>query len=458
MTGFSSCIRESVYSLFLLCTMGTLIMFSSCKNEILVGSELLDDENILVDVTDQVTLTSKLVYSEPFISFDSTSTERRLVYLGQLNDLTFGKLTPELGLSFNINAAAPPNYPIGEKKLVADSLVLILTYDTLGTYGDISGNFRIEVSELGEKIPAGKTLSSDLSLMTGASLIDTTIAVHPLDSVRIITHSDGKIVKQLPQMRIRFSKEFATRLLNDAPAALSDSAFVSFLKGIKIKASPLNNPGIIGFNFSTSALSSTLSNKMILYYTESDTLKKTYNYNINRRFVNTIENDYSGSMLDQHVQDSVLSNQMGFIQGLGGPKMVVSLSNLDFLKDKVVNYAQLIVTGESSSGLTGKYDALNQLIAQRKNADGEFEFITDVYGTLSNIITVFGGDKKDAEGRATYTMNITNHVKEALKDATVDSDIYLTVTSPREVVQRSVLFGAGHDTYKMRLKIHFTTK
>lgn len=432
-------------------------MLISCQDEILVGSDLLDDNTILLDYTEQVQLTSSNIYTGPFTAFDSLNTGKRLVCLGNLDDNTFGQLRSELAISFNINSASPPNYPFGKKPLKFDSLVLVLTYDTVGTYGNINTSFRALVSKLENKLPAGDSISSDVDITYGEKLADTILTLKPKDSVRITNHIDGKSIKQLPQMRIRLSGEFGQQLLSDTTASKKDSVFNEVLKGVYIQLLPQNDNAMLGFNFSTVGLSSSVSNKMIMYYTESDTLKKVYNYSINRRFVNKVQRDFTGSLVEKTVQDSVLADKICYIQGFEGPKILVKMPKLDIFKDKIVNYVQLIVTADISSGTPGEYGALRQMVAETKDKNGKFKWISDIYAP-EYLETVFGGKKVEKNGKVTYTMNITNHVKDILKDPTIAPELYLSVPNQNEYIQRSVIYGANHDQYKMRIKVNFTSK
>lgn len=95
----------------------------------------------------------------------------------------------------------------------------MLTYDTVGTYGNINTSFRALVSKLENKLPAGDSISSDVDITYGEKLADTILTLKPKDSVRITNHIDGKSIKQLPQMRIRLSGEFGQQLLSDTTAS-----------------------------------------------------------------------------------------------------------------------------------------------------------------------------------------------------------------------------------------------
>lgn len=446
---------KQVRNLFMF-VFGISIFLLSCKDEIIVGSDLLDDELILVDITDEVEINSFTEFGEPFIAYNAATTGRRLAHIGQINDGLFGNLNAELALSCNIVTSTPPNYPIGTKSLQADSLVLSLLFDTLATYGDLSTPFRIEVRQLDQKMPTENIVKSDYSFSLGTLLVDTLIQIKPKDSVSVYNFTDKKNVKVIPQLRIVLPKSMAEALLNNKDAAISDTAFVSFLKGLHIRAIPQNNNGIFGFNLSASALASNVGNKLFMYYTESDTLKKTYSYPISNRFINTGQRDFTGSVVSQHVENNDLSGQLTFLQGFGGPRVKITFSNLDILKNKIINYAELTVTADKTSGLNGAYPAANQLFAFQKNSSDSLIYIQDIYN-VTNAGIEFGGIKKEVDGKMVYSMNITNQLKKMLEDPTFSPDIYLRTPFQEDFVQRSVIYGAKHDLYKMKLKVNFTT-
>lgn len=439
--------------------LASAFLISSCKDEIIVGSDLLDDEIIMVDVTDQVTMQSDVEPGNPFVTFDSLSLSRRTVFVGKISDGVFGSLTPSLALMFNLNTSSLPAYPVGEKPLRADSLVLALTYDTLATYGSLMMPFQVTVSSLSERLPAGTRLMSDLAVNTGQILADTIMYIKPKDSVRIVNPATEQTISQLPQMRVRLPIDLANRILFDTVAAVSDSAFAEIIKGVLIKANSADSRGVFGFNLSAQALSSSISNKLILYYTESDTVKKSYVYSINRRFANVTERDYTSSMVEAAVADSTLGNEIAYVQGFGGPMMKLTFKDLSALDDKIINFARLYITAESASGNFGEFPACNQLYAFKKESDGDFVTIDDIIASSASLTTtVFGGTKKESAGKATYILNITNQLKAFLKDPALERSIYLSVPLTAENIQRAVMYGAGHGSDAIKLKVNFTSK
>lgn len=439
--------------------LASAFLLSSCKDEIIVGSDLLDDEIIMVDVTDQVTMQSDVEPGNPFVTFDSLSLSRRTVFVGKISDGVFGSLTPSLALMFNLNTSSLPAYPVGEKPLRADSLVLALTYDTLATYGSLMMPFQVTVSSLSERLPAGTRLMSDLAVNTGQILADTIMYIKPKDSVRIVNPATEQTISQLPQMRVRLPIDLANRILFDTVAAVSDSAFAEIIKGVLIKANSADSRGVFGFNLSAQALSSSISNKLILYYTESDTVKKSYVYSINRRFANVTERDYISSMVEAAVADSTLGNEIAYVQGFGGPMMKLTFKDLSALDDKIINFARLYITAESASGNFGEFPACNQLYAFKKESEGDFVTIDDIIASSASLTTtVFGGTKKESAGKATYILNITNQLKAFLKDPALERSIYLSVPLTAENIQRAVMYGAGHGSDAIKLKVNFTSK
>jgi hypothetical protein len=446
---------KQVRNLFIFVFCFSIFLFS-CKDEIIVGSELLDDQLILVDVTDAVEINSFTEFGEPFNAYNAAAQGRRLAHIGRINDGLFGDFNAELAITCNIVASTPPNYPIGTKSLQADSLVLSLLFDTLATYGDLSAPFRIEVRQLNQKMPTEAVVKSDYSFLLGDLLVDTLIRIKPKDSVTVYNFTDKKNIKVVPQLRLVLPKSMAEALLNNKEAAVSDTSFVNFLKGLHIRAIPQNDNGIFGFNLSATALVSNTGNKLFMYYTESDTLKKTYSYPISSRFVNTGQRDFTGSVVSQHVENNDLSNQLTFLQGFGGPRVKITLSNLDILKNKIINYAELTVTADKTSGLNDIYPAAGQLFAFQKNSTDSLIYIQDIYN-VTNAGLEFGGIKKEVDGKVVYSMNITNQLKKILEDPTFSPDIYLRTPFQEDFVQRSVIYGAKHDLYKMKLKVNFTT-
>jgi hypothetical protein len=154
-----------------------------------------------------------------------------------------------------------------------------------------------------------------------------------------------------------------------------------------------------------------------------------------------------------------LGNEIGYIQGFGGPLIKLTFKDLSALDDKIINFARLYITAESASGNLGDFPASNQLFAFKKNSSGTMEIIDDILPiNLATAISVFGGSKKVTGSKASYTMNITNQLRAFLKDPGLERSIYLSAPEQSENMQRVVIYGAGHGTDAIKLKVNFTSK
>ncbi|MBK8668463.1 MAG: DUF4270 domain-containing protein [Saprospiraceae bacterium] len=435
----------------------------SCQDPILVGNDLLDDERLELKVSDNFDLSSQTIVGEKVTTY-RPSVDTRTYLLGQLNDDLFGKVSAELYMKFNMLSSTKANYHL-EQLLKFDSLVLVLGYDSLATYARSIAAQKIEVLELSESFAEKDTFYSDASFQFKPDpLAVFSTVIRPKDSVSVVNHVTRKVVRQAPQLRIKLSNDFGTKLINDENAAKNDTAFAELFKGIYIKSTPVSSdPFIYGFNLTDGALSTQNPvNKLIMYYNVASgdtTLRKTYEYLINTATINRYVHDRTGSKVEEFILNPAKGDSLTFLQGVGGVKTIVKFNDLKLNDSLLINKAELEVTVAQVSGQNGAYDPPLQLIASHKKSDGKLELIKDISQLINtgvNFSTVFGGKPVESNNVITYTINITNHIKSAVKDSSYASDLYLGILTESETARRAVLYGAGHSTYPMKLKITYT--
>ncbi|MBC7885143.1 MAG: DUF4270 family protein [Saprospiraceae bacterium] len=436
-----------------------LILNMGCQDPILVGSELLEDEKLNLGYTDSLSMRSQTIAGERLVTH-RPSVDYRTYLLGQLNDNIFGKVSAEIYLSHELQSTKP-NYHLNTAPLKFDSLVLVLLYDTLATYANQNAAHKIELFQLTEMFAETDTFYSDINLgYNSVPLVETSLVTRPKDSVSILDHVTRKIIKLAPQMRLRLDDNFGTLLLNNSGAASNDTAFVDFIKGFYLKSTPLSNPSIVGFNFSNNALNTQNAvNKLIMYYTVGDTTRKEYQYLINPTTINRFVHDISGSIVEDVINNPSKGDSLTYLQAMGGVKTFVHFNDLSFLDDKLINKVELEVFVADLPGQNGTYTTPLQLIASRKKTEGGFELIPDVAQLISSglyITDVFGGVSQGTGTLKSYRMNITNHIKRAVKDKTYNSDLYLGVLNESETSRRAVFYGAKHSSYPMKLKVSYT--
>jgi hypothetical protein len=124
-----------------------------------------------------------------------------------------------------------------------------------------------------------------------------------------------------------------------------------------------------------------------------------------------------------------------------------------------INKAELEITVADISTQNGIYNLPKNLIATRKSEDGKLIFIDDISQLLSggvSFVTSFGGTPNTSGTLRKYNLNITNHIKQAVKNKSFDSDIYLNVLTEPENPSRLIFYGAKHSQYPVKLKVTYT--
>lgn len=423
-----------------------------CQEPIFIGGELLEDQKIQIETIDDISLSAALESSNRFIS-RSPNESARTFYLGQLNDPTFGKLSSELYLNFRLTPASTPNYSLS-KKTQLDSLVLILEFDTLNNFGLRKDLQDITVELVSESWNNSDTIYSDYTTPISRLIAERKQIVAPFDSVKIINHLDGKTQSLIPQLRIKIDPEFAEVLIKDTLASLSDVTLSTLLKGVKIKSTSV---GGNEFMYAINALGS--FNRLTMFYTQNDTTKLQYSYLVNATGFNTYVRDYSNSLIEDHLANPVKTENLAFIQGLGGVKTKVNFSGINRLKDYIINKAELVLT--TNIGVTNiGTSSFPSLVALTKNADNTFTFIEDIQLLLNanqNFNTPFGGNPRiNSSNEVQYKLNITNHLKKEIANQKNDTEIFLQVVGESSNNRRLSFYGPKSDTSPLKLIVTVT--
>lgn len=449
--------KLSLSNIFKGCTLLILMsmIISGCQDPILVGGELLDDEKINIGVLSDFDISTSTV---PGISVITKSPTSKLYRLGEVNEYVFGKTAAEMYMKFGFSSTTTPGF-ITDSTARFDSLVLILKYDTLASYGKSNGLQTIKIYQLSDAYRSTDTFYSDTKLSyIPVSIAEKTTKVSPKDSVTIIEHSTGKTVKQVPQLRVRLDNTFGKSLFENK-ALIRDSLFRDYFRGVYVTSTSAdNNPFLYGFDLSTAALNpSNTFNKLIMYYTVSDTVKKAYDFIIDNAVINRYNIDNTGSDVANFINKPQLGDSLLFTQGFGGVKTEIKFNDLLKVKDRLINKAELEFTVADIPGLEG-YKKPVQLIATIKNQKGRYEFISNISQALvsGNFIPAFGGTLQKTSTGYKYTMNITNHIKKAIQNPGFIPTMYISVLAESENPERVSFFGAKHSKYPVKLNIYYT--
>jgi hypothetical protein len=444
-----------------------------CNDPILVGGELLDPEKLNLGYSENFDLSSTTIEGERIPTHIPTL-DSKTYLLGRLSDPVFGDIEAELYFYNVLQPSNKPTFTTTTAFVSFDSLVLVLQLDTAGTYGAETALHRFELYQLANTYRPQDTFYSDTRLdFIPGSLVNQTVEVRPKDSVSYVNHVTREMTKAGPQLRLRLDEAFGLDLFRNNEAATNDTAFVNFIKGFYLRAIPQSGSSIFGVDLSNAALGSINPiNRLILHYTENDTIRKTYEYPINFATINRFVHNRNGSLTDQTINMPEKGDSISYIQGIGGVKSTVRFNDLSFLADKNINNADLEITIAEGVGVPGFYPVVSQLIASIKTPQGNTELIGDIFPLVRNAIDFrlsFGGGISSSGGIRKYRLNITNHIKRAVKEPAFNADI---IISPALVVNqinrvtltesstpaRSIIYGAKHSQYPIRLKVTYTEK
>lgn len=433
----------------------------SCQDSIIVGTDFLSDDRFEINFADSISLRSYTVYGDSVPTYLAIA-DSRTYMAGQMMDNEYGTLKCGIYVTLRLGDIKP-TFNTTTDPLVLDSVVLSIAYDTLGHYAQSTAQCNVQLYQLRNTISLLVTAYSNTSFETeDTPLFESQRLINVMDSITVIDQAINDTLKVKPHLRLKLDQRFGNLILSENEANKTDTAFTNFIKGFYLDITPQLGSSIIGFNLSRAALLATdPTNKLTLYYTQADTIKRKYEYPISTLTTGKYIHDYTGSTVESFVANVDQGDSLTFIHGLGGLKTVVSFNDLTFFNDKLINKAELELSIAEPLPLFGNYNPPPQLIASYKNSNGDLVLISDIAQLAvqgANYFNIFKGGLNSTTTPKTYRMNITNHLKAALADPTLNSDVYISILNEAETPRRVSLYGAKHSTYPIKLKVNYTKK
>jgi hypothetical protein len=450
------------YNFSIIFSLGLCFGIQSCQEPITVGSDLLDDEQLELGLIDTIKLSSKTIEGENIVTY-RLRVDSRTHMIGQLSDPVFGKLDATVYVLPYIQGTKPDF-----TNAIMDSMVLGLTLDSLGSFGQKNTTHKIEAFQLVDRMRTKDTAFANTVFSTGDLIGSITTVVRPKDSISVVDHITQKSKRYIPHVRIPIKKDFALSLFENATANAVDTLFANLLKGIAIKSTPQSDPSLIGFNLTDAAIiADNPGNKLNVYYHKSvknevtglDTIQRlVYQYQILGNTVANYTIDKTNSIAQTLIANPAQGNENTLIQALGGVKTEISFDNISALKDVLITKVEIDVYVSSLPGQNTLVSAPNQLIASRYNSDGKLELIPDILQIVqvqTPFGSVFGGQIDKSKSVYKYTINVTNHVKRLLADPTYRPEVVLGILGEAETAAQAVLYGAKHSTYPMKVRVSY---
>jgi hypothetical protein len=331
-----------------------------------------------------------------------------------------------------------------------DSLILYLKYN--GYYGDTNTPLTVRVYEIAEDMnPDSVYYSNQHKETLPAEIGHLSFYPKPTDSVVI----DGAKVSATLRIPIAVNgNSFARKLLNAPEAALADNdEFVKYMKGLYIKADPVNYHGsILYFN-----MLANLSG-MILYYqnAEKDSLSYTYLVTEACQRFNHFDHEkylFANPGLRKQViyKDTMLGNQINYLQGMSGIKMRIWFP---YLKEwgkthKVgINEAQLILTNidESTDWTPPAKLALLQTSDDNKLSTLDDENDGSAY---------FGGTYNSTTKE--YRFRLNHYIQDIINQKDMGDGLTMIVSGSAVRANRLILSGPRAAQSPMKLRIVYSS-
>ena len=430
--------------------LGTILLLQACNDPSVIGSDLLEQDQIGLEFNDTTTLIAYTIQGDSAATYDPDNPIETYLF-GQFEDPIFGTSTSIINTQFSLSSQKPDL-----ENVTIDSIVLTLPYAINNLYGDYFNDFTVEVYSLDDPdfVDTEIRYYSNQEVIVGSLLNSSTFSAMPLDSVDIDVYgSDSmEVVREYPQARIRIPENgnFANKFVNNPTIYDSDSLFLDAFQGIQIRATN-KVPGILSFD-----LSSGLAG--ILVYYRQDTNNLQYKFPINANYItqSNFIHDFSGSQVEPFLNDTELGDSLLFVQGMAGVNAVIELPYVENYKDFLINRAELELTIINLDEDESLYPPIDQIIISEIQEDGSLRVIDDVIFGLqrSELGDIFGGNPVE-DNPTKYRLNISAHFKN-MRDGLASNRLQISALARSQEASRVVICGPGHSEFPARLNLSFT--
>lgn len=443
----------------------SLFILSSCKNQDgiglgvddgsqLNGSILVDTSLILTTVKDDSLITAGL-FKAP---------------LSYFKDPEFGITEANLAMALSLPGGTSYTLPTGQ--LIIDSAILVLPYAD-GFYGDsLTSRFKVNVSQLNERIVVGKAYSNLKEWSHSSTLIGTkSFIARSHDTLKINSILKGRVdtmIKVAPQIRVALDRSFFEANFFEAPLTwrTTNTAFQAGLRGLYVNLDQAQTTGPGG-----NIMVRMDSAKVSLYFraingTTIDTTLITFPVQTGLHAAN-IKHTYSAKV--NAAINTPAADGSIYLQALAGLRAKMTFPNVKNIfasvGNVVINRAELIVKVAPGSNIPYRQNqklTLYQLDIAKQRIRLQDATTTDPRG--QNGPSFFGGYYNPTTGE--YHFTVTGYLQDLIQGKTVDNGTYLAPVDPTvgtavdiaptaQYAERTIV-GGKNSPYRARLSIIYT--
>ncbi len=474
--------RRSNFQLIIL--LAVMAIFS-CSEPTLIGSEILEEDKLNLEFTDEIPIAGATVQSEILQSYSPFPTAQlNTSILGDFDDVDFGSGKADIYTQFSISSTqVPPNI----SGAVLDSIVLSIAFDTtLAGFGDLTQAFDIKVRAVEEDLQTVEDYFSDESFQTSSNTIGEASIIPSFEPIILNSFVTDSLTFDTvaPQIRIPLNESYGRLFLEEQDTSIFEStaALQEAFKGIFIEATS-EDGGILNLDFFQEGSRISLYYRALSTTVLLDTIQSEYQFdfnNTNSRTVN-LTADVSGSTVASFIgtgRDSLL-----FVQGMQGVNTEISFPDVSDFQNIIVNRAELEFTVASIADTATEFSLPAQLTVTTLE-EGGLNIIPDLQSVIiqqniNNALENFGGqlveEMEDGVLLFKYKINISDHLQgiidgEVENKLTISAGVEQSVLSvsgialriydllPAKVTDASrvIFFGPNHSQYPVKLNLTFT--
>jgi len=439
------------FFIYLWASMSMFLLLAACNDPAAIDTDLIDQDRADVVFKNDFSLTASTI-EEDSVQTYNVGNQLNSYPCGIFVDPVFGET--EASIYGQVRLVSVPDYD----DVTFDSIVLSLAYSNPGLYGDSTEQVSLDVYRILEDIDGETDYYSDAEFDTEITPLGTfEYFPRPNDSVDInlYTTDSVRLTTVAPHIRTKLDPAFGQEVINfDSTTYSTNANFLEALKGLYLKPEG-STEGISAFD-----LRSNFS-RLSIYYTTDEGTPLEYSYfftDLSAKIVN-YKHDYSNSIVEPFLINSVNNEDLIFIQGMSGVNTKITIDDIDDLGDVIINKAELeLYVAEIPTDNAELYAPISQIIVAEKDEDDSFIFIDDVNNAIIRAdIGAFGGAlEEDTDNNVMkYTVNITTHLQDIISGVS-NNEIFIRSFPKASNLSRSVLYGVTDSTYPIKLKVTYT--
>ncbi len=446
---------KKLHPVALLALVSLTFMLFACNDSTVIGSDLLEGDQLDINSTDTLTLRAWTVSQDSVKTYDPNPSSSNYTFFscGDFRDPIFGRSIARINAQLSLNVSNPDF-----RGATIDSAVLILPYRADQAYGKLNETFSLEVWELEGSLSDSASFFSNQKMALKPSSIGYAEFVPEIkDSMDVeLPKFDKPGYERLPaHLRIPMNSTFIESFLGgDSITYTNNSLFKDFFRGIQLRApeSGAGNNGILSFE-----IRHPLTGLQIYYH--KDTIYSQYRFPVFSSSIVTaeFEQDFSGSFVDDYIDNTAPEGEdLLFLQSMSGVNFDLEIPYLSSLKNVVINRAELILPIVGLPGDDPDYKPADQLVVAAVISEDNAQTINDIIYSINragdSFYQLFGGNLLPDN---TYRVNISSHFKDMITGRSPNRIRFIIYQKPQKA-SRVVIGGPTHPTQPLKLRLSFT--